>query len=59
MAINRGGPGVTRRRVLVLHQKGLPARRIASKLKVSPAAVYQHLAILRESGALEGQEKAS
>jgi transposase len=52
MAINRGGPGVTRRRVVILYRKGMTAPRIAHKLRISRAAVYAHLANARASGEL-------
>jgi biotin operon repressor len=38
---------------LILTQKGMSAPRIAQKLKISRAAVYYHLANLRENGDLK------
>jgi predicted ArsR family transcriptional regulator len=53
MAINRGGPGATRKRVLILYRdRKMSATEIARKLRVSDANVYFHLKQLREEGKL-------
>jgi predicted ArsR family transcriptional regulator len=56
VGINRSGPGVTQRRVLVLTRKGLTPTQIARKLRVSPPAVFYHLRVLRAAGALSEDE---
>jgi predicted ArsR family transcriptional regulator len=53
------GVGETREKVRELSLKGLSAREIGSDLEISTQAVYQHLQVLRESGALPEPEEAS
>ena len=44
------GPGKTRALVLQHKLEGMTVREIASRLRISPQAVYQHLASIKENG---------
>ena len=52
MARTKGSEGTTRKRVLELRRAGLSGVEIAKVVGVTHQAVYKHLKLLRESGAL-------